>query len=95
MRIDERGEILKKSDSKSNEQTSEDTLSEVREHVEYAAALLRKMGPEKERIAWLLEDTLSFLVQSEQGGQEVLNSSTLEKEEVIDQLEELSRMVNE
>jgi len=37
------------------------SLEDVRTLVTAAATILKKMGSEKERIAWMLEDTLTYL----------------------------------
>ena len=39
----------------------EEQVLVVREYVSRAAQILQSLGPEYERVAWLLEDTLSYL----------------------------------
>ena len=39
----------------------EEQILVVREYVSRAAQILQSLGPEYERVAWLLEDTLSYL----------------------------------
>lgn len=38
----------------------------VREYVSRAAQILQSLGPEYERVAWLLEDTLSYLEDADE-----------------------------
>jgi hypothetical protein len=38
-----------------------EALVEVHEHVTRAAAILRSLGAEYERVSWMLEDTLTYL----------------------------------
>jgi len=40
-------------------------ISEAREHIARASALLRPLGVEFGRIAWMLEDTINYLDESE------------------------------
>ena len=45
---------------------NEELLRQVRGHVTAAAQLLKPLGPDKERIGWLLEDVLSYLDEREE-----------------------------
>ena len=39
----------------------DEIISQVRLHIESAAALLRSLGAEYERAAWLVEDSVQFI----------------------------------
>jgi hypothetical protein len=67
----------------SEKYTEEVALSEVRELVGAAVGILKKLGSEKERLAWMLEDTLSYLDEMKEC--EGLKS----RESVIEYLEKL------
>lgn len=41
-----------------------ETLDFAREHVSLAAAMLQRLGPDQARVAWMLEDALTFLDES-------------------------------
>lgn len=49
----------------STQQGDPDKLSEVRELIAKASAILKKMGPHYERVGWLVEDSLGFLDEAE------------------------------
>ncbi len=44
----------------------DEQLLVVREYVSRAAQILQSLGPEYERVAWLLEDTLSYLEDADE-----------------------------
>ena len=40
-------------------------LAEVREHLSCAAGILERLGPDCERIGWIVEDTLMYIDEAE------------------------------
>lgn len=53
------------SSSASNRLSPLSQIEEARKHIARASALLRGSGPDGERIAWMLEDTIGLLDASE------------------------------
>jgi len=44
-----------------------DVLSQVKAHIESAAALLRSLGSDYEKTAWMVEDTANYLTEKYEG----------------------------
>ena len=47
--------------SETEDKSQEALLDQVREQVRSAARILKTLGPDKSRVGWLLEDTLTYL----------------------------------
>lgn len=45
----------------------DEILYQVRAHIESAASLLRSLGSDYERTAWMVEDTVNHLAESYEG----------------------------
>ena len=64
-------------DSSNPSPESDAPLYEARLHIQLAAQILKNEKPDLARIAWLLEDTLLLLDQSEQGLEEAFSPENL------------------
>ena len=66
----------------------EEQLAEVREHIQAASSILQTLSPELARVAWMLEDSLSFIDEAE-AEKENTKSAHTSTDVTLDELEEL------
>ncbi len=76
--------------SETEAKSEEALLDEVRGQVRNAARILKTLGPDKSRIGWLLEDTLTYL--DEIGADDTFKE--FDSKQTESSIEKLNRIAN-
>jgi len=66
--------------------SQQEAVSQAKEHIEAAAVVLSPLGPEFERVSWLLEDTLVYI---DQACEKETSAPLAKSEKYLDELEKL------